>query len=80
MSGGRARLESQAMPIARTIRAVRLLARDERIPKPLRWAAGLALLPIPGPGDEALLLLVAPVFAIFYRVPLRDAWRGAERE
>ena len=45
----------------RTIRAMRLLARDSRIPKPLRWIAGIGLLPIPGPFDEALLVLIAPV-------------------
>ena len=60
--------------IARTVRAVALLARDERIPKPLRWAAAVALLPIPGPVDEALALVIAPLFVLFYRGPLRDAW------
>jgi hypothetical protein len=59
---------------ARTIRAMRLLARDRRIPKPLRWLAGLALLPIPGPVDELVLLLVAPVLFAFYREPMREAW------
>ena len=56
-----------------------LLARDDRVPKPLRWIAGIGLLPIPGPVDEAVLLLVAPVFLIFYREPMRDAWRRALR-
>jgi hypothetical protein len=63
--------------IARTIRATGLLARDRRIPRPLRWLAGLGLLPIPGPFDEAVLLFVAPVFLIFYRQPMREAWRAA---
>jgi hypothetical protein len=57
-----------------------MLARDGRIPKPLRWIAALGLLPIPGPFDEAILLLVALPLAIFYRGPLREAWhvsRGA---
>jgi len=63
--------------IGRTIRAMRLLARDGRIPKPLRWTAALALLPVPGPFDEAVLLLVAvPLFA-FYREPMRAAWHAA---
>jgi hypothetical protein len=56
---------------------MKLLARDERIPKPLRWVAGLALLPIPGPLDEAVIIVVAPLFYIFYRRPVREAWDGA---
>jgi hypothetical protein len=55
-----------------------LLARDARIPKPLRWIAGVALLPIPGPVDEVLLLLIAPVFVTFYRWPMREAWQQAD--
>jgi hypothetical protein len=54
---------------------MKLLARDNRIPKPLRWIAGLALLPIPGPVDEVILLLIAPILFVFYREPMRDAWR-----
>ena len=64
--------------IARTIGAVKLLARDGRIPKPLRWLAAIGLLPIPGPVDEAILLLIAPPLFLFYRQPLREAWRQAE--
>ena len=57
---------------------MRLLARDGRIPKPLRWIAGLGLLPIPGPVDEAILILVAPIFLAFYRRPMREAWAQAD--
>ena len=60
--------------VARTIRATGILVRDQRIPRPLRWCAGLALLPIPGPFDEAVLLLLAPPLFLFYRSSLRDAW------
>jgi hypothetical protein len=65
--------------IARTIRATAILARDGRIPKPLRWLAGLALLPVPGPFDEGVLLLLAPVFITFYRRPMREAWQQTLR-
>jgi hypothetical protein len=63
--------------IAQAIRATRLLVRDARVPRPLRWLAAFALLPIPGPFDEAVLLLVAPPLFVFYREPMRDAWRRA---
>jgi hypothetical protein len=60
-----------------TIRTMKLLARDSRIPKPLRWVAGLALLPIPGPVDEVILLVIAPVFLVFYREMMTEAWQRA---
>jgi hypothetical protein len=61
----------------RTIRAVKLAATDTRIPRPLRWFAAFGLLPIPGPVDEVVLLLVAVPLALFYRGPLADAWQQA---
>lgn len=63
--------------IKRTLRAVRLAAADSRIPKPLRALAALGLLPIPGPLDEAVLLVVAVPLVLFYRAQLADAWRRA---
>jgi hypothetical protein len=60
-----------------TIRAVRLLARDGRIPRPLRWLAVLGLMPVPGPFDEAILLVVAGLLFAFYRDAMLDAWRRA---
>ena len=65
--------------LARTARAVALLARDPRVPRPLRALAAVGLVPMPGPLDEVVLLLVAPVFLIFYRDPMRDAWARAAR-
>jgi hypothetical protein len=59
------------------MRAVRIAALDKRIPRPLRWLAGFGLLPIPGPVDEAVLLIVAIPLGLFYRGPLKDAWNEA---
>jgi hypothetical protein len=61
-----------------TIRAVRILARDGRIPRPLRGAAAFGLLPLPGPLDEAVLLLVGLVLSLVYRARLSEAWRAAD--
>lgn len=61
----------------RTLRAVRLLAREGRIPRPLRGVAAFALLPIPGPIDELVLLFVAVVLWLSYRDVLADAWQRA---
>jgi hypothetical protein len=61
--------------VAKAIRAVRLLGRERRIPRPLRWLAVLGLAPIPGPVDEAILLIVALILWVFYRDVLAEAWR-----
>ena len=63
--------------VVRVAQAAAILARDPRVPKPLRWAAALGLLPIPGPLDEAVLMVVATIVWIFYREPLHAAWRQA---
>jgi len=63
--------------LRRTLRAVRLLARDDRIPRPLKWLAVLGLAPVPGPFDEAVLLLVAAILFAFRRDVLREAWTSA---
>jgi hypothetical protein len=56
---------------------MKLLARDSRIPKPLRW---IALLPIPEPVDGVILLLIAPILFVFYREPMREAWQRSPAE
>ena len=63
--------------LGRTIRAVRIAVADKRIPRSLRWLAALGLLPIPGPVDEVVLLIVAVPLALFYRGPLAEAWKQA---
>jgi hypothetical protein len=56
---------------------VKLLARDGRIPRPLRGLAAFALLPIPGPVDEVALLVVGAVLWLFYRRLLTEAWAAS---
>ena len=61
----------------RLLRAVRLLARDGRIPRPLRGLAAFGLLPIPGPVDELALVVVGAALWLFYRRTLREAWAAS---
>ena len=61
----------------RTLRAVRLLARDGGLPRWLRGLAAVGIAPIPGPVDEAVLLVVAAILWLGYRERLLAAWRDA---
>ena len=61
----------------RLLRAVKLLVRDGRIPRPLRGLAAFGLLPIPGPVDELALLVVGVVLWLFYRRMLTEAWAAS---
>ena len=54
---------------------MRIVVQHGGIPRPLRWLAALGLLPVPGPFDEAVLLLVALILFVFYRPQLREAWK-----
>jgi hypothetical protein len=63
--------------IRRTVRAVKILATDGRIPRPLRGAAAFGVLPIPGPFDEAVLVVVGALLWLFYRERLTEAWQRA---
>ena len=65
--------------IVRTVAAAKLLARDARIPRPLRWAAAFGLLPLPGPLDELVLVLVGAILWLFYRDRFAAAWQDADR-
>ena len=65
--------------LKRTANAVRIVLRHGGIPRPIRWLAAFGLAPIPGPVDEAVILLVTAILFVFYRRELRQAWRDAER-
>lgn len=53
---------------------MRIVVGHDGIPRPIRWLAAVGLLPIPGPFDEAVLLLVGLILFVFYRAQLREAW------
>jgi hypothetical protein len=61
----------------RAVRAVRVLAKDDALPRWLRALAAVGIAPIPGPFDEAVLLVVAAILWLGYRDRLRTAWRNA---
>ena len=62
----------------RTLRAVKLVLLDGDIPRPIRWGGAVGVAPIPGPFDEAVLLLVAcdPLALLPRPAPRRVAPRG----
>ena len=62
---------------SRTIRAAKIVVTDPTIPRPLRWAGAAGLLPIPGPVDEAVLVVVGGILWLFYRDRFRVAWHRA---
>ena len=64
--------------VRRLIKCVTILARDGRIPKPLRGAVAVGLMPLPGPLDEVVLLLAAVPLVLFYRQPMREAWQQTQ--
>jgi hypothetical protein len=72
-------MRSSTAFLKRTARAVRIVLRHGGVPRPIRWLAAFGLAPIPGPVDEAVLLLVAAILFVFYRRELQQAWRDAER-
>ena len=72
-------MRSSGAFLKRTANAVRIVLRHGGIPRPIRWLAAFGLAPIPGPFDEAVLLLVALILFLFYRRELRQAWQDADR-
>ena len=68
------RVRSARFFVARAIRSVKIVIQDGRIPRPLRWGAAFGLAPVPGPVDEAVLLLVGGALWLFYRDQIHEAW------
>lgn len=74
LEAARRLLQSMRPFLGRLLATVRIVLTSSRIPRPLRFGATIALLPVPGPLDEAVLLVVAVVLWAFYRQELRHAW------
>lgn len=64
--------------LLRPVRAAKLVARDPRVPRWLKLLALLGALPVPGPFDELVLVVVLVLLAARHREPVRDAWRNAK--
>ena len=71
-------MRSAHVLVGRTLRAVTIVVRDGRVPRPLRWGGALGVAPVPGPFDEIVLLVVGGFLWLFYRDRLREAWQLAE--
>ncbi|HUY54401.1 MAG TPA: hypothetical protein VMV23_04515 [Candidatus Nanopelagicaceae bacterium] len=56
-------------------RALKRLALDERLPRPVRWLLVFGLLPIPGPVDE-VALGAAAILLLCYRRRVREILAG----
>ena len=59
------------------LRVAKAVATDERLPRPLRWATGVALavkvVPVPDFGiDEVILVVVGALLLTVYRSTFRD--------
>ena len=61
--------------LERLLKLAKLLARDPRIPRPVRALILVGLLPVPGPFDE--LVLIGAVALLFVIRPglIRTLWR-----
>ena len=59
---------------------MKIVVQDGAVPRPLRWLAAVGLLPVPGPFDEVILVLVAGILFAFYRPQLRHAWQQSANE
>lgn len=60
------------------LRTGKIMTRDKRIPRWLRWGivASVAI-PLPGPIDEGVALVLVLVVCLFWRVAVREAYAKA---
>ena len=71
--------EDSARPSTRTrlqrlLRLVKLLARDSRIPYPIRVLILAGLLPVPGPFDEIVLVGALALLSLIRPGLIRTLW------
>jgi hypothetical protein len=59
----------------RLLRLLKSLAKDPRIPRPVRWLIVVGLLPVPGPFDEIVLALAVLVLVVTRPEVARTLWR-----
>jgi len=61
----------------RLLRMSKALVSDKRVPRGVRPAIALSLLPWPGPLDEVLLVVALVVLAVMRPGILSELWREA---
>jgi hypothetical protein len=61
--------------VRRLLRLLKLLARDPRVPRPVRGLILIGLLPVPGPLDEAVLIGAVAVLLLVRPGLLQTLWR-----
>jgi hypothetical protein len=61
--------------ILRLLRLLKSLAKDPRIPRPVRWLIVAGLVPVPGPFDEIVLALALLLLAVLRPGIFRTLWR-----
>ncbi len=61
----------------RVARFTKLMVKHPGIPRPLRWALGLAALPVPGPFDELVGVAVIGILMVIRPGLISTTWREA---
>jgi len=61
--------------LKRLLKLVKLLARDPRVPRPVRALIVVGLLPVPGPFDEIVLAGAVMVLLVIRPDLIRTLWR-----